>query len=237
MWLAYFDENKFDLAGGRDSFWIGGVYVSEEALPELEARLRAVQTDFFGSSVLSAQTELHGKELFHGKGNARNRSLHQRLKVFDAVADALIELRLPLQLVKIDVAKHRSHYKHPEPEYRLGLMLILERYSEFLELQKERGLVFCDYEADEITQAVLDFSAYKQAGSTKYWFGRSLDAIHDTIYFTYSHHSRFLQAADLMVYLAARFDHQELPPAKWHEAQAWAIWQKIKASVKIQRWP
>ncbi|PAT36569.1 DUF3800 domain-containing protein [Allofranklinella schreckenbergeri] len=237
MWLAYFDENKFDLSTGRDSFWIGGIYVSEEALPELEKRLRQIQTDIFGSSVLSAKTELHGKELFHGKGNLRRHSLPERLKVFNAVADALVELALPLQLIRIDVAKHRKRYTTPEPEYRLGLMLILERYSEFLEQQEARGLVFCDYEADEITQAVMDFSAYKQAGSTKYWFGRSLEPIHDTIYFTYSHHSRFLQAADLMVYLAARFDHQDMPPAKWHEAQAWAIWQKIKASVRIQHWP
>ena len=139
--------------------------------------------------------------------------------------------------MQIHVAAHRKRYKHPEPEYRLGLMLILERFSEFLEQQQGQGLVFCDYEADEITQAVLDFSAYKQAGSTKYWFGRSLDSIHDTIYFTYSHHSRFLQAADLMVYLAARYNAYEMPPTKWHEAQAWATWQKLKASVEIQHWP
>jgi Protein of unknown function (DUF3800) len=237
MWLAYFDENKYDFAAGRDKFWIGGLLIPDVAAAELDKQLRQIQTSYFGSSVLSQQTEFHGKELFHGKGNSRGRSLVERLKVFDAIAQCVIDMKLPLRFVQIDVTAHRKHYKTPEPEYRLSLMLVLERYCDFLEEQKDQGLVFCDYEADEIAAAVLDFSAYKQVGATKYWFGRSLERIHDTIYFTQSHHSRFLQASDLLIYLAARYDEMHSPPAKWHEAQAWAVWQKIKANAEIQRWP
>jgi Protein of unknown function (DUF3800) len=237
MWLAYFDENKYDPAAGRNHFWIGGVLVPESAASALDKRLRAVQTEFFGTSVLAPQSELHGKELFHGKGNCKSRTLPERLKVFDDVAQCMLDLKLPLRFVSMDVPAHRAKYKSPEPEYRLGLMLLLERYCEFLETQGDNGLVFCDYEADEIAQSMLDFSVYKQVGATRYWKGRSLDRIHDTIYFTPSHHSRFIQAADLLIYLAARYDAMTAPPEKWHEAQAWSIWQKIKASAVIQHWP
>lgn len=237
MWLAYFDENKFDLSADRPAFWIGGMLVHDRSAAELDRRLRGVQADFLGSSVLSVRTELHGKELFHGKGNCKGRSLEERLGVFDSVAACVLEMALPLRFVRIDVAAHRNKYKAPEPEYRLGLMLALERYCDFLETQQDQGLVFCDYEADEITGSVLDFSSYKQLGSTKFWFGRSLDRIHDTIYFTHSHHSRFLQASDLMIYLGARYDGLKEAPEKWHEQRAWTVWQKIKANAEIQRWP
>ncbi len=237
MWLAYFDENKFDLSAGRNAFWIGGLLVDDRQAAALDARLREVQSTFLGSSVLSVATELHGKELFHSKGNCKGRSLADRLAVFDKVAQCVLDMNLPLRFVSIDVVAHRARYKTPEPEYRLGLMLALERYCDFLEARRDQGLVFCDYEADEITGSVLDFSAYKQLGSTKFWFGRSLDRIHDTIYFTHSHHSRFLQASDLLIYLAARYDNVREAPEKWHEQQAWSTWQKIRANAEIQHWP
>lgn len=237
MWLAYFDENKFDPASGRNHFWIGGLLMPELAASEFEKRLRSIQTDFFGTSILTVQSELHGKELFHGKGNCKNRPLTERIKVFDQVAQCIVDLKLPMRFICIDVPAHRAKYKQAEAEYRLGLMLILERYGDFLDQQKESGLVFCDYEADEITQSMVDFSLFKQTGTTLYWKGRSLERIHDTIYFTPSHHSRFMQAADLLIYLAARYNSQTTPPEKWHEAQAWSIWQKIKANAVIQHWP
>ncbi len=237
MWLAYFDENKYDPAAGRDCFWIGGLLLSEASAAALEKRLRAIQTDFFGTSLLAPSSELHGKELFHGKGNCKGRGLDERMAVFERVADCVVELKLAMQFVCINVPRHRQKYKHPVDEYPLGLMLALERYDEFLGAQNASGLVFCDHEADEISRAMADFSTFKQTGSTRYWKGRSLERIHDTIYFTPSHHSRFMQAADLLVYLAARFDLVKAEPERWHEARAWSAWQKIKASAAIQHWP
>jgi hypothetical protein len=70
-------------------------------------------------------------------------------------------------------------------------------------------------------------------------FGRPLGRFLDTVYFTQSHHSRFLQVADLLVYMAGRFENSPFAPEKWHEQQVYEAWKKIKASGKvfIQRWP
>ena len=57
----------------------------------------------------------------------------------------------------IDVERHKNKYQYPMPAYRLGLMLILERFSEYLDQVNDLGLVFGDYEADEVTGAVVDF--------------------------------------------------------------------------------
>jgi hypothetical protein len=59
------------------------------------------------------------------------------------------------------------------------------------------------------------------------------------VYFTQSHHSRFLQVADLLVYMAGRYESWTDVPDKWHEQAVKAAWEKVKASgnLSIQRWP
>lgn len=70
------------------------------------------------------------------------------------------------------------------------------------------------------------------------YFGRPLGRLIDTIYFTHSHHSRFLQVADIIIFLANRYDIEPNPGDKWHENECRKIWQKIKGSdCRIQRWP
>ena len=156
------------------------------------------------------------------------------------IATFITSAQLPVRIVKIDVEAHRRKYRFPQPEYQLGLMLILERYCDYLDEVNDLGLVFGDYEKDEITRAVLDFSQFKLAGKTSMYFGRPLGRLVDTIYFTHSHHSRFLQAADVMLYMACRCESRmPTDTDKPHEKELRRLWEAIKASgqVKIQKWP
>ena len=100
-------------------------------------------------------------------------------------------------------------------------------------------MVFGDYEADEVTSAVVDFSEFKSQGKTPMYFGRALGRLLDTVYFTQSHHSRFLQVADLLIYMAGRYENWAEVPEKWHEQAVKEAWEKVKASgnVVIQHWP
>jgi hypothetical protein len=142
-------------------------------------------------------------------------------------------------MVCINVEQHRGKYLYPKPAYQLGLMLILERFCDYLDSVDDLGLAFGDYEADEVTKAVVDFSEFKIAGKTPMYFGRPLGRLLDTVYFTQSHHSRFLQVADLLVYMAGRYENASSVPDKWHEQAVAGAWEMIKASgnLEIQRWP
>lgn len=237
MHLCYFDENKY--TEECPHFFIGGLMIPDAKALEFENTLSQIAFNFFGSRTMTAQTELHGKDLFHGKGNAKGRKLAERVQVFKDIATFVSNNKIPVRMICIDVKRHRDKYAYPMPEYRLGLMLILERFCEYLDQVKDLGLVFGDYEADEVTRAVVDFSEFKSQGKTLMYFGRPLGRLLDTVYFTQSHHSRFLQVADLLVYMAGRFENNHAAPEKWHEQQVDEAWKKIKASgnVFIQRWP
>lgn len=237
MHLCYFDENKHTTE--NPFFFIGGLLIPDTKAIEFEKTLSHIAFNFVGSRTLSVQNELHGKDLFHGKGNAKGRKIAERMRVFEDLATFVVDNMIPVRLISIDVIRHAQKYKYPMPPYRLGLMLILERFCEYLDEVDDLGLVFGDYEADEVTNAVVDFSEFKSEGKTPMYYGRPLGRLLDTVYFTRSHHSRFLQVADMLVYMAGRFENIEVVHDKWHEQTVAAAWQKIKASgdVKIQRWP
>ena len=83
------------------------------------------------------------------------------------------------------------------------------------------------------------FSVFKAAGRTTMNGGRPLGRLIDTVYFTHSHHSRFLQVSDVLIFMAGRYDNMANRPEKWHDQQLFDMWEKIKAStdIYIQRWP
>lgn len=237
MHLAYFDENKY--SEENPYFFIGGYLLHENKALALEKTLTQIQSNFFGTAALRTDTEFHGKEMFHGKKHFKKRKLSDRVNLFNDIATFIIKNQLPIRMVCIDVKAHRSKYTYPQPEYRLGLMLILERFCDYLQANDDIGAVFGDYEKDEIANAILDFAEFKVSGSTPMYYGRPLGHLVDTVYFTHSHHSRFLQVADVLVYMAGRYENMAVKPSKWHDAQVFDIWEKIKAStdVIIQRWP
>lgn len=237
MHLCYFDESKYSQE--NPFFFVGGLMVSDAKALELERTLAHIQFNFFGTRSLTVHSELHGKDLFHGKGNAKGRKLEERVQVFKEIATFVTENLLPVRIICIDVERHRQKYAYPIPSYRLGLMLILERFCDHLDQVEDLGLAFGDYEADEVTSAVFDFSEFKNAGKTPMLLGRPLRRLLDTVYFTHSHHSRFLQVADLLVYMAGRYENLKEAPVKWHEVEVSSAWEKIKASgnVQVQRWP
>lgn len=236
MHLIYFDETKF--SKDNPYFLIGGILIPDEQIGALENTLMQIQYNFFGTNVLSHETEFHGQHIFNGIGHFRKRKLEDRVKLFEDIGTFICEHHIAIRAVCIDIHRHRGKYTFPQPEYNLGLMLVLERFCDFLETKSDIGIVFGDYEKDEITKSILDFTQFKHSGKTPMFYGRPLGRLKDTIYFTHSHHSRFLQVADMIMYMANRYENG-FKPEKWHDTQVKAVWDKIKASVdcKIQRWP
>lgn len=239
MHLIYFDENKYEES--NPFFWIGGVLIPEPKAIECDKTLQQIQFNVLGKMHLAQDSELHGKDIFHGKGNFKGRKLAERIALFQQLVGFVVDNHLPVRLISIDVKAHREKYKYPTPEYRLGLMLMLERACDYLDTVNDLGVVFGDHEADEITRSVVDFSSYKAMGTTPMHHGRPLGRLIDTVHFTQSHHSRFLQLADVLVFLAGRYGRMKAEDVRpvWHEQQAFETWTKLKASVdtKIQHWP
>lgn len=198
-----------------------------------------IQYNFFGTNHLIKEAEIHGGDMFQGRAHFKGISIDKRVQLFRDVGSFIVDNNIPLRFVCVDVDAHRSKYKFPEPEYRLGLMLFLERLCDYLENIDDLGIVFGDYEKDEIASSILDFSQFKHEGRTPMYFGRHLGRLLDTIYFTKSHHSRFLQIADVVLYLANRYARSTSEPVKWHDKEVFKVWEELRDNndLVIQDWP
>jgi len=89
MYFFYFDETKFE-GQINPCFFIGGLIFPDKDLQAHETTLSQIQQNFFGTSILTQQTEMHGKEIFHGKADFKGRKLADRLKLLADIATFII---------------------------------------------------------------------------------------------------------------------------------------------------
>ena len=75
MHLIYFDENKY--SEQNPFFFMGGVLLKDAQIELLEKLLIKIQYDFFGTSLLNKNTELHGVDIFHGKNAYKTKKLYE----------------------------------------------------------------------------------------------------------------------------------------------------------------
>jgi len=236
MKLIYFDESKSD--DMNPFFFIGGILIDKDSLTSIENNLIRVQREYFSTNELSQKTEFHGQDIFQGCSQYRRQDIPKRLKIFEEIGKIAGSAKIPFILTRINVHKHRLQYRQPVNEYALGLMLIMERFSAFLENEKKNGLLIGDEEQTENTKAILAFNNYKISGGTPFLPGRSIAPLKDTIYFSKSHFSRFIQMADLLVYMASRYEKPETKCTKWHDQQLKDIWENTKKGIdfKLNTW-
>lgn len=221
MYLIYFDETKF--TNENPYFFIGGILIPDSKINKFEEDIAKIHHDFFGTSVLTKDTEFHGHDIFQGTGIFKRKPLKARLKLFRDVSNAIFENKVSTRIVCIDTFEKISN----KEKYKICLTFALEQFSEFLEEKNDIGMVFGDYEKEGMAQAVLDFSTFKLAGKTNTHSARSIERIKDTIYYTHSHHSRFIQVADMVLYMANRYEESYFIAKKWHDVELKQIWQKF----------
>ena len=113
----------------------------------------------------------------------KNRKLPERVKLFQDLSRFLIEERIPIRLVRIDVNNYHETERFPSSEYRVGLMILLDLAHEYLDQVDDLGIAFGDYEQDEVARSVVDFSEYRSLTDPPMYQGRPLGRLIDTVYF------------------------------------------------------
>lgn len=217
MYLIYIDETKISI--DRPDFYIGGVFIRDDVIGIAEERLARLQSQFFGSTILKKEQEFHGDFIFNGRGPYRSINLNHRLELYESLLSIVLDLRIDVRVTALDVKEYAQNAV-VNSVYNMGLQYMLFDIVSFLEQKDDRCLVFADHEKDEITSAIETYSEIKMADpilrkkdvNDKTWYDRVID----TIYFTQSHHSRFIQLADVMMYLVTR-NYRREKFEKYHE--------------------
>lgn len=197
MKLIFFDEAKDD--NDYKHYHIGGVCIDEDHMFEIEDRINQIAQQSFGRSDLVRETEFHAAEIYHRKKHFKSwNDFNQRIDLLYQFME-LLSLK-EVQLIDIQINCEKLVYSQVPEE--IAFMFFCERANRLVRLQKSVGILIGDRESDRISEKyALSLSDYKARG-TNFAFGQDIKNLVDSVHFTHSHLSRFLQLADIYTWLS-----------------------------------
>jgi len=234
MKLIFFDEAKND--SKYPHYHIGGVCIDEEHLGTIEARINSVAEKAFGHAALVRGTELHAAEIYHRKQHFKD------WNDFDSRINLLYEmmqiLTLP-EVLLIDVQINAAKLWQNQLPDEVAFMFFCERANDLCKAKNCLGMLIGDRESDRVAERyAVSLSGYRAAG-TNFEFGRNIENLVDSVHFTHSHLSRFLQLADVYTWLL-QFSNRNGHSVNIRHRAVFDIWARDDVSLapsKYKEWP
>jgi len=213
MKLIFFDESKN--APDYPHYHLGAICLDESALIDVEGAVQAIAIEVFGSAELSSGTEFHASEIFHRKKNFKEwHDFGRRVALLSRLVDVLS--RECVQLIDIQInCRLLNEAQNPED---IAFMFLCERANDLVRAQQSIGMLIGDRESDRhAARFATTLSNYKATG-TDFAFGREIKNLVDSVHFTQSHLSRFLQLADVYVWLLQFRNRNQTSQDERHQA-------------------
>lgn len=196
MHLIFFDEAKHDL--DYSHYHIGAVCIEESQLQEIEAQIKLLANKTFGTDKLIVSTEFHAAEIYHRKGNFKDwNEPTRRIQLIGKLAEILSLPEVKLIRIQINTGRLNSG-QSPED---IAFMFLCERANDFVKSKKSLGMLIGDRENDHHAARFASTLSDYRAKGTDFEYGRQINNLVDSVHFTHSHLSRFLQLADVYVWL------------------------------------
>jgi hypothetical protein len=226
--LTYVDESY-----SKDRYYIAGLAVHHEAVRSLESALNdVVMRAMRELDVGGYRAELHGHPLFHGEGDWERAKPRQRIAIYNWALEAIGRHDVKIFLCGVDSKKLRARYIRPDDPHDVCLQHMLERVNDYANATDQAALVIADeiHEHDRRRRDLRDFKDYGTPG----YLSSKLPRIVDTIHFAPSHHSRLIQAADLVAFLHHRRQTRTESDPRAEKANA-TLWRRIAMNIHHER--
>ncbi len=231
MLLTYVDESH-----SAEVYFLGAVLCpATEAISLTEAldEVVAKAVDAYGQ--IPPETELHGYDIFHAKGDWKHLSgmARARIGVYADALQAIADHDVKIVLTGVDLVGLRQRYgsNHDHP-HSITLTHLLERVDEFAKRHDELALIIAD-ECEGQDNYRRELRHYRTTGTWGYK-ARKITTVVDTMHFASSSASRLLQAVDLVAFLHHRVHiaADNDPRAKKANRR---LWSRVESRVVHQR--
>lgn len=234
MKLIFFDEAKNDAR--YEHYHIGGVCIDEQNLSVVEERINEVAEESFGHSRLERNTELHAAEIYHRKNHFKEwADFERRINLIDELMQILSMPELQL----IDIQINSAKLWHNQVAEEVAFMYFCERSNDLCKANRCLGMLIGDRESDRVAERyAVSLSGYR-AGGTDFAFGRDIENLVDSVHFTHSHLSRFLQLADIYTWLL-QFRNRNRNSDNFRHKTIFDIWSRDEVTIypsKYKEWP
>ncbi len=233
MLLAYLDESF-----SSDRYVISALIVPDHQAKSLTFDLDELATNLiFDIPELKQLREFHGHSIMQAKDDWEplQKALRLRIGVFEKCLKIIAKHDVKIIIRSVDLIALRTKYRtHLEP-HEICLSFLYERIDEYAIKEAQNVLVMADGVIEEDGHR-KDLWRYQRTGTWGYR-SRIIQNVIDTIYFTPSHSSRLVQAADLIAYLAHRYESQCFNSSKFDPKAVKActdMWKLIRTKVYYQ---
>lgn len=225
MLLAYVDESY-----AKDQYFcLGAVLVDGPSSARIEAGFDALVAEYASQTALPRHAELHGYEVFHGKGDWSALRTRQLINVYDRAMRIIGSSGASLVFRSMDVARQVQRYHTPHPPHDVVLGHLLESIDNLADNLDELVVVIADeVHAEERHRS--NFRSFRRLGTPGYQ-SSTLPHLLDTLHFAPSKHSRLLQAADLATFMHRRRAMGVETDPRAIEASD-RLWSHVAGSVK-----
>jgi hypothetical protein len=202
MLLAYLDESF-----SQGYYFMGGLILPPKLVPPIERIMNHLVQDVIIDHSFPSDfiLELHGSQIWNGKGPWKNIGERYRFAVMIHAIEKICEHDVEIVFQGIDNKSHERKYQYPIPPRDLALKYLLEVIDRNIEKKETHGVVILDQTSDtrENSRQRKLFNEF-QSLSTGGRFSRKLEFIVDTLHFVPSAESRLIQAIDLITYIHFR---------------------------------
>lgn len=194
--LIFFDESKDQ--PDYPHYHIGGVCIEESNLAEVEAQLSEIANHAFGSADISKETEFHAVDIYHRKRAFREwQDIGARLHVIEQFLRVLSRENVFLIDIQINCNQLQNNQKADE----IAFMYLVERANDLMRAKRSLGMLIGDRENDRMSERYATSLSVYRATGTDFAYGRQIGHLVDSVHFTHSHLSRFLQLADVYTWI------------------------------------
>lgn len=234
MKLIFFDESKND--PDYPHYHLGGVCLDDSVLLEIESKIQMLAIEAFGTAELSEATEFHAAEIYHRRKNFKEwNDFGKRVALLGKFLEILS--REDVQLIDIQINCKLLHDGQRAEE--IAFMYLCERANGLVGSQKSLGMLIGDRESDRHAARHATTLSNYRANKTDFAYGREIKNLVDSVHFTQSHLSRFLQLADVYVWVQQFRNRNRGSTDKRHRA----IFDLLKRGdidlfpAKYKNWP
>lgn len=217
MIIGFFDESYY-----QDSFWFGSVLVGPAELPKLLEDLKLAKAE---SPAEHSYQELHGSEIFAGKGPWASSPIEERKFWYSRFLDCIATSGARV------VAKGVGLPTHAAREV-VAFRYLVEEVDRFAAKRGQPAVLLGDESQHKLHFALRRELRDAQTSGTGGYKPRLVQHVMDTPFFGPSTPSLGLQAADLVAFLVRRHDwdrRRSGSPAAQASLELWPHLQPIIA--------
>lgn len=204
MWFAYVDESF-----NRAQHWVAALLIQHARVNETARALRDVVEQASDDYGIGGSAELHGHDLFQGKGEfaPMQHMPRARIALYSAAYRVLADAQcwVILRGVSKPGLERRYGPGHDHP-HRIVMTHLIERIDMFCGSARggdDHAVIVADEHHETQSMLLRDLVTYQDRATWGY-LSRRIHRVVDTIHFVNSRTNPLVQGADLIAFLALR---------------------------------